>query len=139
MNSPSRSLKNTFVSSIMKMALFSLIYRSTVSLSLSVSEIIFAISLKILAGIIIFSFLLLLISCLDTAILNPSRAIIFKEFSLISTRMPVITPLDSSILAAKEVFLIISFSISLSKTILLFSSSSRLSFGNSLAMRMASK
>ena len=50
------------------------------------------------------------------AILNPSMATILRLFSSISMSTPVIAPLFSSILAAKEVFFIMSFKISLLNT-----------------------
>ena len=87
--------------------------------------------MNVLAGIIIFSSLSFLIACLEIAILKPSRATIFNVFSFISTNIPVITPLDSSILAENEVFLIISLRISFSNKILLSCSSFEFNLGNS--------
>ena len=64
----------------------------------------------------VFFFSLFFICSLAIAILNPSMATILRLFSSISMSTPVIAPLFSSILAAKEVFFIMSFKISLLNT-----------------------
>ena len=76
---------------------------------------------------------LFFIASLAIASLKPSTATILRKSSSISMSIPVITPLFSSILAAKEVFLTISVKIFLLKRI--FSSLSPLGFilGNSSA------
>ena len=129
-NSPSRSLTTAFVSLNMNEA-FLLPISISISSSSSESLIIFLISFISLPFITTFFSLSFDIFSLTTDILNPSKATILRLSLSISVRTPVMIPFDSSMLAAKDVFLIISPKSFLSSETLYISSSVSLIFGNS--------
>ena len=132
-NSPAINLIITLMLSIIKTALLlstNILISSLFEFRL-VSDTILLISFIILAEIIILWSSLLTISSDVIAILYPSIATILILSLAISRRIPVITPFVWSILAAKEVFLIISANFTLSKVNSFASSSVFFMFGNS--------
>ena len=116
-NSPSRRRRTTFTLPIRKKAFFSLSMSFTSFSSSETSLSILLISFMILAEMTTFFSSMLTMASLVMAILYPSIAIMLIPSFCSSISIPVITPLDSSALAAKEVLRIISLRVFLSREI----------------------